>query len=166
MSASPDSSRASNGRESSGMASTLRRGPASATRRINAGKKTTMPTSLTRIRKVRVAVAGSNAGLEMRRSSAEASSVCSAPSISIALGVGCISLPLRTSSGSPKWARSLASDLLSDGCEVSRISAARVRLRSRSATLSIRKSRSRKSVFQFVIMIIPFSVWLNRSWHG
>ena len=94
-----------------------------------------MPTSLSRSLKVRSDVAGAKDGVERSSTSAESSSPRNGRSISSALGVGCISWPLRVKSGSPNRVRRRARTLLIEGWVVPSCSAARVRLRSRSSTI-------------------------------
>ena len=107
-----------------------------------------MPTSLSRSLKVRSDVAGAKDGVERSSTSAESSSPRNGRSISSALGVGCISWPLRVKSGSPNRVRRRARTLLIEGWVVPSCSAARVRLRSRSSTSSTRRSRRLRSAFR------------------
>ena len=156
-STSPDSRRACNCRNSTCMARNLTPGASLAKRRMRGGISKMMPTSLRKKLKVRSLAFGLKS-LGWRWSVCDASRiVCAEFRSSNARDVGSILSPTRTNRGSSKYRRNLARHLLTAGWEVSRICAARVRLRSRTNITSVRKwLRFRASIFRPGIISITF----------
>src|SRR6516164_4421671 len=132
-----------------------------AIRVTSGGRKRIVPTSETSTLKTRSEVRGLNDGADAQRPSDAIRRLRSGSAISAALGVSCIAwpsraLPLRMTSGSPKYVRSLARTLLTEGWVVPSVCAARVKLRSCRTAFNVLRSRSRRSAsFRLVMIIIP-----------